>query len=113
MVARRAKPVVAPFTGVTPEDGCSSESIATVGTTGSDKIMTLVPIVPVRVTSKGSVCVEVYGLLDQGSEVTLIDKNDANRLGLEGEVSRKRFSNFHKQDPAVEVRRVDFGISST
>ncbi len=34
-------------------------------------------------------CVEVYGLPDQGSEVTLIDKNDANQLRLDSEVSRK------------------------
>ena len=114
MVPKRVEWADALFAGVMtlPVDRRSSETSTVVNTTSSDITGTLLPIVPVRVTSENESCVEVSGLLDQGSEVTLIDRNNANQIRLDGEVSMKRFSTVHKQAPSVEVKRAALNVSA-
>ena len=41
-----------------------------------------------KIVGKDGNIMEVYGLLDQGSEVTLIEQRAADELGLEGEISK-------------------------
>ena len=39
-----------------------------------------------EIVGKDGNIMEAYGLLDQGSDVTLIDQRAADELGLEGEI---------------------------
>ena len=54
---------------------------------------------------------EVYVLLNQGSEVTLIDQRAADELGLEGEISNTQFHTFHNRDPVINVKEVSLNVS--
>ena len=55
---------------------------------------------------------EVYSLLNQGSEVTLIDQRAVDELGLEVEISKTQFHTFHNRDPVINVKEVSVTVSS-
>ena len=66
-------------------DGINTDSF--VGTTRLCNNVTLLPIVPMKIAGKNGVTIEIFGLLDQGSEVTLIDNKVAETLNLKGKMS--------------------------
>ena len=65
-----------------------------------------------RVSGTNGTVIETYGLLDQGSEVTLIDTKLVEKLGLEGKTSLTKFNTFHKDDPTIKVKEVSFNVAS-
>ena len=69
-------------------------------------------MVPLRVSGTNGTVIETYGLLDQGSEVTLIDTKLVEKLGLEGKTSLTKFNTFHKDDPTIKVKEVSFNVAS-
>ena len=64
------------------------------------------------IVGKDGNIIEAYGLLDQGSEVTLIDQRAADELGLECEISKTQFHTFHNRDPVINAKEVSVTVSS-
>jgi len=88
------------------EDGTSINTTSTVATSS-----VLLAIVPVRLRA-GQVTVDTFTLLDNGSEATLVRKDIADLLGLQGEPRRVTFGTFKGKDAEEETRLVDFSISA-
>ena len=76
-----------------------------------DQQVTLLPIVPVVLHANGQ-SIQALALLDTGSEITMLKKEIADKLGLKGPKESSQISTFHARDPTVETRRVSFKISS-
>lgn len=72
----------------------------------------LLQVVPLRVTSMSGNTLTTYGLLDSGSDITMIDPSLALLLGMKGNPSKLCLSTV--SDPAVEESglKVKFKISS-
>ncbi|XP_045032722.1 uncharacterized protein LOC116934425 [Daphnia magna] len=71
----------------------------------------LLAVVPVRLRA-GCRTLDVFALLDTGSQATLLREDAANALGLTGRPRKIRFGTFHGNDPVVETRLVGFSVSS-
>ncbi|KAI9555910.1 hypothetical protein GHT06_018435 [Daphnia sinensis] len=71
----------------------------------------LLAVVPVRLRA-GCRTLDVFALLDTGSQATLLREDAANALGLTGRPRKIRFGTFHGKDPVVETRLVGFSVSS-
>ncbi|XP_045023060.1 uncharacterized protein LOC123467054 [Daphnia magna] len=69
----------------------------------------LLAVVPVRLRA-GCRTLDVFALLDTGSQATLLREDAANALGLTGQPRKIRFGTFHGKDPVVETRLVGFSI---
>ena len=65
-----------------------------------------------KIVGNGGIIMEVYGLLDQGSEATLIDQRPADELGLEGNISQTQFHTFHNRDPVINFKEVSVIVTS-
>ncbi|XP_045028397.1 uncharacterized protein LOC123471281 [Daphnia magna] len=70
----------------------------------------LLAVVPVRLRA-GCRTLDVFALLDTGSQATLLREDAANALGLTGQPRKIRFGTFHGKDPVVETRLVGFSVS--
>ena len=103
---------VAAITQKDDQVSLSQELVSFVGVTCSKENLTLLPIVRMEIVGKDGNIMEVYGLLDQGSEVTRIDQRAADELGLEGEISKTQFHTFHNRDPVINVKEVSVNVSS-
>ena len=90
-----------------PSNVAAQKPVLFVGVTRPSKNLTLLPIVPMKI-----VIMEVYGLLDQGSEATLIDQRPADELGLEGNISQTQFHTFHNRDPVINFKEVSVIVTS-
>ena len=82
----------------------SEDEASFIGTTRPNNSVTLLPVVPMKVHGANGKTIEVYGLLDQGSEVTLIDAQDVEKLQLEGKTRTSQFRTFHEDDPVLQVK---------
>ncbi|XP_045036684.1 uncharacterized protein LOC123477415 [Daphnia magna] len=71
----------------------------------------LLAVVPVRLPA-GCRTLDVFALLDTGSQATLLREDAANALGPTGRPRKIRFGTFHGKDPVVETRLVGFFVSS-
>ncbi|XP_059353479.1 uncharacterized protein LOC132088564 [Daphnia carinata] len=72
-------------------------------------ISTLLQVVPVTVKSQHK-SINTFALLDQGSEATLILNKMSTQLQLDGPTEMTRLGTFHGEDPAIQVKRVQFHI---
>ena len=72
---------------------------------------TLLPIVQLRVEANGRSWIG-YGLLDPGSQVSMITNALADELGLKGEKIATRIGTYHGRDPLANAAKVSFKISS-
>ena len=64
------------------------------------------------VSSSNGKRLETFGLLDKGSEVTMIDSEAAKKLGLEGKTSVMRFNTFHSHDPVINIKEVSLTVTA-
>ena len=92
--------------------GIQDEPTSFVGVTRPENNVTLLPIVPMIVSSSNGKRLETFGLLDKGSEVTMIDSEAAKKLGLEGKTSAMRFNTFHSHDPVINIKEVSFTVTA-
>ena len=69
----------------------------------------LLAVVPITIWS-GQQRFDTFGLLDTGSEITLILNHTADILGLEGEVEMIRLGTFHGKDPLIPARNVNLSF---
>ncbi|XP_059350123.1 uncharacterized protein LOC130704363 [Daphnia carinata] len=60
----------------------------------------------------GDRTLDVFGLLDTGSQATLLREDAAQALGLTGRPRKIRFGTFYGKDPLVDTHLVDFTVSS-
>jgi len=95
-----------------PSNVAAQKPVLFVGVTRPSKNLTLLPIVPMKIVGNGGIIMEVYGLLDQGSEATLIDQRPADELGLEGNISQTQFHTFHNRDPVINFKEVSVIVTS-
>ena len=104
---------VAAITRKDDQVALSQEPVSLMGVTCPKlTVVTLLPIVSMEIVGKDGNIMEAYGLLDQGSEVTLIDQRAADELGLECEISKTQFHTFHNRDPVINVKEVSVTVSS-
>ena len=71
----------------------------------------LLDVVPIRIVANGKT-VETHGLLDNGSQLTLIRNDIASRLGLSGPTEHLKFTTFHGKDPNMITQRLSLSISA-
>ncbi|XP_059352180.1 uncharacterized protein LOC130698697 [Daphnia carinata] len=71
----------------------------------------LLAVVQVRLRA-GDRTLDVFALLDIGSQATLLREDAAEALGLTGRPRKIRFGTFHGKDPLADTRFVDFTVSS-
>ncbi|XP_057372209.1 uncharacterized protein LOC130693104 [Daphnia carinata] len=72
---------------------------------------TLLPIVPMVIEANGRTWTG-YGLLDPGSQISMITNALANELGLQGEKGISIIGTYHGRDPTAHTTKVSFRISS-
>ena len=121
--APRVYPKSVPFPGTAEDAGDmeplpsdmpvqSKDEASFKGTTRQNNSVTLLPVVPMKVHGANGKTIEVYGLLDQESEVTLIDAQDAEKLQLKGKTRTSQFRTFHDDDSVLQVKEVAFTLKS-
>ncbi|XP_045026337.1 uncharacterized protein LOC123470277 [Daphnia magna] len=71
----------------------------------------LLAVVPVRLQA-GCRTLDVFALLDTGSQATLLREDAAQELCLKGRSRKVHFGTFHGKDPVVDTRLVDFAVLS-
>jgi hypothetical protein len=70
----------------------------------------LLAVVPITIWN-GKKNLDTFGLLDPGSEASLILDHAADKIGLTGQAQTIRLRTFHGQDPDIPTRTVNFDIS--
>ncbi|XP_045029733.1 uncharacterized protein LOC123472386 [Daphnia magna] len=70
----------------------------------------LLAVVPITIWN-GKKHLNTFGLLDPGSEASLILDHAADKIGLTGQAQTIRLRTFHGQDPDIPTRTVNFDIS--
>ncbi|XP_057380662.1 uncharacterized protein LOC130703059 [Daphnia carinata] len=78
---------------------------------GYENETTLLPIVPMVIEANGRTWTG-YGLLDPGSQISMITSALANELGLQGEKGISIIGTYHGRDPTAHTTKVSFRISS-
>ena len=68
----------------------------------------LLQIVPVKVIVNNGTAVTSYGLIDSGSDVTMIDPSLVEKLGIQGESSQLLRSTVNKREKKRQGLKVDF-----
>lgn len=101
-IKRRAE---APLTGANAE----KRACMVTRTLFKQRKKVLLPIIEITIQA-GDRYVKALALLDSGSQVTLIHRDLAECLHLEGEEYQISFSTFHGEDPVFTVREVCFDI---
>ena len=83
----------APESTVQAHCGLVSSEDKVTGFTGAGGVVTVLPIVPVKVRVKNSTsCIETYGLLDSGSNSTFCSESLVKKLGIEVESVRLKLT---------------------
>ena len=72
----------------------------------------LLQVIPVRVISKSGNQITTFGLLDSGSDITIIDPSLVKLLNIEGSPSKLSLTTVNNADTEEEGLRVDFQIAS-
>ena len=72
----------------------------------------LLQIVPLKVIRNNGTAVTTYGLIDSGSDVTMIDPSLVEKLGIQGESSQLLLSTVNEREKRQQGLKVDFKISS-
>jgi hypothetical protein len=78
---------------------------------GDDDETTLLPIVPVLIEVNSRTW-SGYGLLDPGSQISMITNTLANELRLEGKKTKLKIGTYHGCDPTADTTKVSFKIYS-
>ena len=72
----------------------------------------LLQIVPLKVIGNNGTTVTTYGLIDSGSDVTMIDPSLVEKLEIQGESSQLLLSTVNQRDKRQQGLKVDFKIAS-
>ena len=72
----------------------------------------LLQIVPLKVIGNNGTTVTTYGLIDSGSDVTMIDPSLVEKLEIQGESSQLFLSTVNERDKRQQGLKVDFKIAS-
>ena len=72
----------------------------------------LLQVIPVRVISKSGNQITTFGLLDSGSDITMIDPSLMKLLNIKGSPSKLSLTTVNNADTEEEGLRVDFQIAS-
>lgn len=72
----------------------------------------LLQVIPVRVNSKSGNQITTFGLLDSGSDITMIDPSLVKLLNIKGSPSKLSLTTVNNADAEEEGLRVDFQIAS-
>ena len=78
---------------------------------GDDDETTLMPIAPVLIEVNSRTW-SGYGLLDPGSQISMITNTLANELRLEGKRTKLKIGTYHGCDPTADTTKVSFKIYS-
>ncbi|XP_045032618.1 uncharacterized protein LOC123474468 [Daphnia magna] len=78
---------------------------------GYESETTLLPIIPILIEANGRTWTG-YGLLDPGSQISMITNALANEFGLQGEKGISRIVTYHGRDTTANTTKVSFTISS-
>ena len=91
----------------------STSSPAADSSTNFNAVMSavLLAVLKVRLAANGKV-VDTYGLLDPGSEGSLIRHDIADQLGLNAMLSPTQLGTFHGRDPIIQSGIVNFELSA-
>ncbi len=79
---------------------------------GAENQVALSPFVPV-ILCNGDVRVQTVALLDTGCETSLMDREIARSLGLQGVRRQIQLGTFHGADPRLDIRVAACRINST
>ena len=88
-----------------PSSGCTT-------TTMARPSEVLLQMVPLKVIGNNGTAVTTYGLIDSGSDVTMIDLSLVEKLGIKGESSQLLLSTVNEKEKRQQGLKVDFKISS-
>ena len=88
-----------------PLSGCTT-------TTMARPSEVLLQIVPLKVIGNNGTAVTTYGLIDSGSDVTMIDPSLVEKLGIQGESNQLLLSTVNEREKRQQGLKVDFKISS-
>ena len=83
---------------------------STVAAVGSCEV--LLQVIPVRVVSKSGNQITTFGLLDSGSDITMIDPSLVKLLNIKGSPSKLSLTTVNNADAEEEGLGVDFQIAS-
>ena len=72
----------------------------------------LLQTVPLKVIGDNGTTVTTYGLIDSGSDVTMIDPSLVEKLEIQGESSQLFLSTVNERDKRQQGLKVDFKIAS-
>ena len=72
----------------------------------------LLQIVPLKIIGNNGTTVTTYGLIDSGSDVTMIDPSLVEKLEIQGESSQLLLSTVNERDKRQQGLKVDFKIAS-
>jgi hypothetical protein len=78
---------------------------------GDNDETTSLPIVPVLIEANSRTW-SGYGLLDPGSQISMITNTLANELRLEGKRTKLKIGTYHGCDPTTDITKVSFKIYS-
>ena len=79
-------------------------------TTMARPLEVLLQIVPLKVIGNNGTAVTTYGLIDSGSEVTMIDPSLVEKLGIQGESSHLLLPTVNEREKRQQGLKVDFKI---
>ncbi len=113
-VVHQAKGVetsVIPTVSMTPSDGQNVPSSACATATMVESSGILLQIIPHKVIGNNRRSITTYGLVDSGSDVTMIDPSLIEQLEFQGEVSQLSLSTVNEREKREKGVKVNFKIA--
>ena len=97
-------------TNVTSSDDFPSESCSAAIATESLEV--LLQVVPLKVIGKNGKAITTYGLIDSGSDITMIDPSLTTQLNIDGDPGELSLSTVNARGVQEEGMKVNFRIAS-
>lgn len=97
---------------LTPDQGTSCNTSTCPISAPADSSDVLLQVIPVRVISNAGCEITTYGLIDSGSDITMIDPSLVKLLNITGSASKLSLTTVNNADVEEEGMKVDFKIAS-
>ena len=110
--ANNVETAVIPALPMAPPDGRNAPSSTCATATMAESSEILLQIVPLKVIGNNERSITTYGLVDSGSDVTMIDPSLIDQLEIQGQVSQLFLSTVNQREEREEGVKVNFKISS-
>lgn len=86
-------------------------TLSTASSAASDSCDVFLQIIPVKVISNSDKQITTYGLIDSGSDITMIDPSIVKLLNIEGAPSKLTLTTVNNADAEEEGMKVNFKIA--